>query len=272
MKDFESSEACNFDGAIELAVTRRSLQAATANETGIPCIDYVFEEDHELTTYYFSSPEGCNAGQRLGVKIQDFDLTADQCELIGLTTPRLRDCDCRLEKKPSALGEPCRTAFSDSCQSVVQEGDCCETGMCISKLEDYNHPMGRAAEEERRVSCDDTTPGLCYNEDGQGTDTNRLGSTNCCSETCSSCGTEASPFAKWQPCNSFSAGDQTANCGFLSRYDSEPFVCDFSKCKDGDVWATDGLAFQKWTATSGADLVVWSAAALGIGVSVAFAA
>jgi hypothetical protein len=249
MKDFQSTEDCNFDEAIPLETERRrSLQAI--NGTDIACIDYVFEQDHELTEYYFSSPQGCSSGQRLGVKIQDFETTADQCEAIGLATPRLRNCDCRLQKTPSALGEPCRTAFSDSCQSVVQEGDCCDAGTCISKLEDFSHPMGKEAERTRRASCDDAIPGLCYNEEGVGTDTNRMGSINCCTMTCSECGTEASPFAKWQPCNSFNSETQSSNCGFLSRYDEAAFACDFSLCDADDVWNTDGVAFRQWTGDS----------------------
>lgn len=247
MKDFESTEACNFDEAIPLLTERRrrSLQVIGDDEAG--CIDYVFELDHELTEYYFSSPEGCSSGQRLGVTIQDFEMTSDQCAAIGLNTPRLRNCDCRFEEKPSMLGEPCRTAFSDSCQGIVQEGDCCATGTCISKLEDFTHPMGRTAELARREACDDTIPGLCYNEDGAGTDTNGLGSTNCCSMTCSECGIEASPFVSWQACNSFDPDTQTSNCGFLSRYDDAPFVCDFTLCGDDDTWSTKGAAFKLFT-------------------------
>lgn len=262
MKDFEHSESCNFEGAVELAVERRDLQGATG-ESGIPCIDYVFEEDHELTEYFFSSPDGCATGQRLGVKIQDFEMTAAQCEAIGFTTQRLRNCDCLLQKNPSTLGEPCRTAFSDSCQSVVQEGECCESGTCISKLEDYSHPMGMEAETKRREECDDAVPGLCYNEDGKGTDTNRMGSTNCCTHTCSSCGIETSPFVKWHPCNSFDSKSQTANCGFLSRYDDKAFVCDFSKCQDGDPWAAQGQALQHWAVSGAEKLPMLSSVVVG---------
>lgn len=236
MKDYKASEACDFTDA--------ELVGRTLAESDTGCVDYVFEEDHELTEYYFASEAGCAQGQKLAVKIADFTMTADQCTQIGLTTPRIRDCDCRLQKKPSTLGEPCRTAFSDSCQSVVQEGDCCESGTCISTLEDFSHPDGKAKEQARRDECEDEKPGLCYNEDGKGTDTNRMGSTNCCTQTCKSCGTEDSAFAQWKPCADVDASNMTASCGFLSRYDSEPFVCDFSKCASGDHWSSDGEAMK----------------------------
>ena len=234
LKDQDAMDDCDFTDATEVG--------EIAPEDG--CVEYAFEDDHELKEYHFSSDkDSCMAGQRLAVKIQDFALTADQCKAIGLTTSRLRNCDCRLQKKNSTLGEPCRTAFSDQCQEMVQEGDCCETGTCISKLEDFGHPLGQEAEMKRRDACNDDIPGLCYNEDGKGTDTNRLGSLNCCTKTCAQCGSEDNALAKWKGCTTDLLSNSTSNCGFLSRYDPSPHECDFSKCNEGDHWHTAGAAY-----------------------------
>lgn len=236
LPNFEAIEKCDFTNALSLGTM------GTDPATG--CFEYVFEEDHELTEYYFASKEGCAEGQKIAVKIQDFALTADQCEVIGLTTPRIRNCDCTLQKTPSALGEPCRTAFVNSCLSVVLEGECCGTGTCLSKLEDFSHAEGKAKELNRRLQCDDSMPGLCYNEDGKGTDTNGQGSKNCCTHTCSVCGTELSPFASWKPCTSLDGEGKTGKCGFLSRYDSEPYECDFSLCGSSDYWNPAAKPFR----------------------------
>ena len=150
-----------------------------------------------MTHYFFASKEGCEQGQKLAVEVSDFDMTADSCITIGLTTPRIRNCDCNLQvcknqwpyyfasimdtslsnstysikiKPTSTLGEPCRTAFSDSCNnSLLIEGDCCKQGNCLSIYESYDHPEGKAKEDERQSNCNDLMPGLCYNEDGAGT-------------------------------------------------------------------------------------------------------
>jgi len=240
MPDFEATEGCDFTNAQELG---RTLEVGS--ETG--CFEYAFEDDHELTDYYFSSQEGCNEGQKIAVQIVDFTETADQCSQMGLTTSRIRNCDCRLEKKGSTLSEPCRSAFSDSCMAVMNEGegDCCDTGTCISTLEDFSHPDGTKLELERRSQCDDDMPGMCYNEDGMGTATNREGSTDCCSHQCSTCGIELSPSVMWKPCTAFDGEAKTGKCGYLSRYDQEMFECDFSLCDDDNKWSINGEAFAK---------------------------
>jgi len=236
MSDEDSMNACNFDTATSIGTTLTPLTDG--------CVEYVFEEDHEISQYFFSSPEGCPSGQRLQVGIADFTLTADQCKAIGLNTPRIDTCDCRFEKSNSTLGEPCRTAFSDQCEYMtLKEGNCCEEGTCLSRLEDFDDPVGRENELARQNACDNSIPGLCYNEDGAGTDTNGQGSKNCCTSTCTACGIEANPFANWKVCT---PGNETgkANCGFLSRYDLDQYVCDFSLCSMGDYWHPDGEAYQ----------------------------
>ncbi len=269
MKDYESTESCDFSEAVEVG------EMGTHPEDD--CFEYAFEEDHELTEYYFASEEGCANGQKVAVKIQDFTMTASQCAAIGLTTSRIRNCDCRLEKKPSTLGEPCRTAFSDSCQDAVLEGACCETGTCISKYEDFNHPEGYKKEMDRREQCDNLVPGLCYNVDGVGTDVNGMGSKECCKHKCTSCGTEMSARALWKPCTALDADGKTGTCGFLGRYDQTPYECDFSKCEENDYWYTEGTPFKYAAGISAGNtpaptpVDISSAAAIGNGGFAAFA-
>jgi len=240
-------DACDFSGATmvgntatsdqrrrDLKQNNRKLQAGGSSL----CYEFPFEVDHELTEYFFSSMEGCSAGQKVAVQVNDFDETADACSRIGETTSRLQNCDCRLQKKPSTLGEPCRTEFSDRCFEIMQtdrpDDGCCDRGDCISTVQDFNHPDGNKQELDRRELCDDAVPGLCYNEDGLGTDTNRLGSTNCCTRTCTECGTALSARVLWNPCENLDG--TVAECGRLSRYDASPFQCDFSLCGDDDTW------------------------------------
>jgi len=236
MPDFAATDSCDFSGAQEIG------SMGVHPEDG--CFEYSFEVDHELTEYYFASEEGCAIGQKVAVKIADFSIHADQCVKIGLTTPRIRNCDCNFQKEDTVISEPCRTAFSDSCNDVTLiEGDCCETGTCLSKFEDFNHVEGKIQELERKLACDDSQPGLCYNIDGKGTDTNQLGSLNCCEHTCSACGIDLSPFALWKKCTALDFDTKTGKCGVTSRYAREQVTCDFSKCNDNDHWASDGNAF-----------------------------
>lgn len=99
LPDFDATNDCDFSSAVVLG----EMNGATSSEDD-GCFRYSFEEDHELKEYFFASKEGCEQGQKLAVKIQDFSMTADQCIKIGLSTPRIRNCDCRLQQKPSTLG------------------------------------------------------------------------------------------------------------------------------------------------------------------------
>jgi len=236
LPDFAATDSCDFSGSQPIGTL------GTHPDDG--CVEYAFEEDHELTEYYFASEEGCAVGQKVAVKISDFSITANQCKKIGLTTPRIRNCDCNLTKTSSTLGEPCRTAFVDSCSdTLLIEGDCCEQGTCLSKFEDFTHPDGKIKELERKLACDNSAPGLCYNEDGKGTDTNMQGSTNCCEHTCQACGTDLSPFTSWKPCTALDFATKKGKCGFLSRYSREAHECDFSQCAQDAHWSSAGEAF-----------------------------
>jgi len=256
----EALDSCDFSGATLVGNTATSDQrnrelthSANRNlQMGQLCYEFAFEVDHELAVYYFASMEGCSSGQKVAVNVNDYDETADACYRIGETTSRLQDCDCRLQKKPSTLGEPCRTEFSDRCFEIMQtdrpDDGCCERGDCMSSLQDFTHPDGNKAETDRRAECDDAVPGLCYNEDGLGTDTNRLGSTNCCTRTCTECGIALASFAKWQSCENLDG--TVAECGRLSRYDRSPFQCDFSLCGADDAWNTDKCPFVTFSGGS----------------------
>mmetsp|Transcript_24735 Transcript_24735/g.44577 ORF Transcript_24735/g.44577 Transcript_24735/m.44577 type:complete len:412 (-) Transcript_24735:255-1490(-) len=249
LNDQAALDACDFTDAKVIGI----MNSPTTTD-GNTCVEYPFEEDHELKDYHFSSKQGCDAGQKLAVTIQDFGMTADQCIAIGLTTSRVRNCDCRLQKKPSTLGEPCRTAFSDSCQeSVIETDECCAAGNCITIYEDYGHPEGKKKEDDRRAACDDSMPGLCYNADGMGSDVDGKGSKDCCKKTCSECGTVTTPRAIYNVCDALFAETSTAKCGRLGRYDPEPYECDFSLCEEGDHWHPDGEAFQAAFGTTGGD-------------------
>ena len=98
LPDDDAIRDCDFSSAVALG----EMNGAESADDG--CFRYSFEEDHELTDYFFASKEGCEQGQRLKVKVEDFSMTADQCIKIGLTTPRIRNCDCRLQKQASTLG------------------------------------------------------------------------------------------------------------------------------------------------------------------------
>jgi len=242
MPDFEATESCDF----------RKARLVGQTLVGPPdsCYDYVFEEDHEIKTYYFADKQGCGDGQKVGITIGDFDMTATQCEVIGLGTPRIQKCDCTLETKTSTLTEPCRSAFVNSClNNSPEDKSCCESESCVARDKDYSDPIGKKKEDERKSQCNNNIPGLCYNEDGNGSPTNRQGSTNCCEYKCSECGTDLNPLALWKQCTSSDyPNSDTADCGYLSRYDSAdaPYVCDFSKCDRRDHWKTDGAAYQNW--------------------------
>jgi len=239
MPDFEATDTCNFEGATLVG------QTFTGSVQG--CYDYVFEEDHELKDYYFAAKEGCEQGQKVAITIEDGNMREDQCYESGKLASRIANCDCTFEKKTTTISEPCRTAYSESClEHSRDDTSCCETGTCYSRLQDYEDPLGEAAEEARLEECVDDTPGNCYNEDAGATGNDGEGSIDCCGRTCSVCGIKQTPTSVWKSCTAYDSATSTANCGFLSRYDSEPTVCDFTQCPEGAHWHPDGAAFKKY--------------------------
>jgi len=241
MPDFKATESCKFSKAKYLGQTLDGNGGVNA------CFDYVFEEDHEFKTYYFASKEGCEDGQRVAVDIEDAALRVEECIDYGGRGSRLRRCDCDYEMQNSRITEPCRSAYSVGCHEMSRDDtECCETETCYSRLVDWEDPIGKSTELERRDMCEDDIPGNCYNADEVGVGNDGEGSIDCCTQTCNVCGIELAKSAVWHSCTAYDDGKTTATCGFLSRYDSEPVTCDFAQCAEGTYWHPDGAAFKNY--------------------------
>jgi len=126
------------------------------------------------------------------------------------------------------------------------DSECCDTETCLSKMEIFDTPQGKQHELQRRAECNDDIPGNCYNIDGTASDISADGSTDCCTQTCSTCGSELSSGAVWEVCTSNVPGTMTASCGRLSRYDQEDFVCDFTKCPEDSYWGMGNEHIYKY--------------------------
>jgi hypothetical protein len=191
----ELFDTCDFTGAELIGTT-----SATS------CVEIVKDD---LTSggekSYYASKENCEAGQKLAVMIADWEDISIQCAAIALHTPasgRIRSCDCDFNKNPfsARYASLCAKAYQEACLNVMQPGDCCDTSTCMSKLETWDTPEGKEHELARRVDCDDDIPGNCYNMDGVASDMSTDGSTDCCSQTCSSCGSELASGAVFEIC------------------------------------------------------------------------
>lgn len=232
MKDKASFDACDFTDAELIGTTSATSCVEVGKDDLIP----------EGEKDYYASKENCKAGQKIAVTIADWETSSSQCSAIALHTPassRLRTCDCNYSKKPFAAryGGLCAYSYQEACLSVMMPDDeCCEAGTCMSKLEVFDTLEGQEHELTRRESCDDAIPGNCYNMNGFATDVSQNGSTDCCSQTCSSCGSETASGASFEICTSNDPDTMTATCGRLSRYAQEDFVCDFSKCPEDSHW------------------------------------
>lgn len=237
MASKEAFNNCDFTDATLIGTTGTDQCVEVAVD------DLALEGDK---AYYASTEEACQAGQKLAVSVTDYESTASQCADIALHVPgssRIRSCDCGFTKTPfsARYAALCALAYQDACYSVSMPDDaeCCDTDTCYSKMELFENEMGREHELNRREECgDDTIPGNCYNADGTASDLSQDGSTDCCSQTCSSCGSELATGAVWEPCTSNDPTTMTATCGRLSRYAQEDFICDFSKCSTGSHWGT----------------------------------
>jgi len=233
----EEFDACDFTNAALIGTT-----SATS------CVEI---EKDDLTPegelFYYASKENCEAGQKIAAAVTDYENIVAQCGAIAMHIPgtdRIRTCDCDFQKKPFSerYHGLCALAYQEACYSVMQPGDCCEEGTCLSKLETFDNQMGIDHELSRRETCDDNIPGMCYNMDAVATDMSGNGSTDCCSQTCSTCGSETASGATFEICTSNTPGNMTATCGRLSRYALDDFVCDFSKCAEDSHWGTGGDA------------------------------
>jgi len=204
------------------------------------CCNYIVEEDHNLEIYFFASKNGCEEGQRVAMKIGDYDDVGNACYGMGLTSSRINKCTCTAA---STLSEPCHSEFRQGClknSPDLSGGDeCCGTENCVGNHQNINHPTGEKMEQERVALCRDNIPGNC--QTGSESD--------CCTKSCSECGIALNPFAKWAQCSEGSATAGTGNCGRLSAYSSDPFVCDFTSCESNHKWHHTTDAFKDWVTT-----------------------
>jgi len=203
-------------------------------ETG-ECCNYVVEEDAVIGPRFFASKQGCEQGQRAAVNIADYDETGDQCFSMGLTSSRINRCECLLA---DTLVEPCHSEFMQGCvqNSPALNGDdsCCESQTCVGRHQDVDDPIGRAAEDQRQLLCNDGIPGNCAVGDA---------AADCCSRTCTECGIELDSFAKWSSCTAGNATDASGTCGYQGY---SAFTCDFAACDAGGLWHPDGSNFKSW--------------------------
>lgn len=213
--------------------TEAELVCNTTEGSDEDCCNFFVEEDAELKTYFFASRDGCTDGQRAAVVVEDFDDVGVACYSMGLTTNRIKNCDCLFETRPSTLVEPCHSQFSRACLlASPADQTCCATESCCSIYRDINEPQGQAAEAERKSLCNDQLPGRCL--DGT------IGSEDCCGRMCTSCGLELGCDASWASCSApESRQNLTAQCGRNG-------ICDFSQCPPGSYWHPDGEAFRRW--------------------------
>jgi hypothetical protein len=237
----EMFDACDFTGA-ELVGTTSPTSCVEIEKDDLAA---------EGEKSYYASMENCEAGQKIAVMVADYEAISTQCAAIALHIPastRLRTCDCDFSKQPfsARYATLCAVAFQEACMSVMQPGDCCETGTCMSKLETFDTPEGQEYELARREDCNDDIPGNCYNMNGVASDMSMDGSTDCCSQTCSSCGSELASGAVFEICTSNVPGNMTSTCGRLSRYSYEDYICDFSKCPEDSHWGSKGEAVWKY--------------------------
>jgi len=237
----EAFDACDFTDAVLIGTT-----SATS------CVEVEKDDlSPEGEISYYASKENCEAGQKVAVMVSDYEGISYNCAAIAAHVPastRLRECDCDFSKKPFSASYPtiCAQAFQEACMAIMLPGDCCDTGTCMSALEVFDTNAGQEYEIERREGCNDDIPGNCYNMNGVASDMSMDGSTDCCGQTCSKCGSELASGAVFEMCTANTPGNMTATCGRLSRYSQVDFVCDFKNCPEDSHWGTKNEALYKY--------------------------
>jgi len=198
------------------------------------CCNYVVEEDAEIGPRFFASKEGCEQGQRAAVNVADYDVTGDQCFSSGLSSDRINKCECELA---DTLVEPCHSEFLQGClqnaPDIADDDPCCASQTCVVKHQDINNPVGEAAEKSRKLLCNDDIPGNCAIG----------GEADCCSKTCTECGIDLDPFAKWSACTSGNSTTTSGSCGYQGY---TPNTCDFTACDPDHLWHPETEAFKSW--------------------------
>jgi len=214
------------------------------------CCNFMVEEDAELQTYFFASKSGCAEGQKAAVRVGDYDEVGLACYNMGTTTSRISKCTCNFEDRElSSLSEPCHSQFIGGCMKNMPDlGDdtsCCDTGTCVGNHKNYEHPIGKALEDDRKTLCRDDIPGRCTRSVGGET------MHDCCSHTCSSCGIDKDPWYTWSQCDSGNATASSGECGYSgSHYSMEKFTCDFTQCADDHIWQKTSDVYKAWMKTA----------------------
>jgi len=239
MPDEKAMSTCDFSEA---------TQICTETEGGDDdCCNFSVEEDADLKVYLFASKNGCDAGQKAAVQIDDYDDVGDACYGMGLTSSRIQKCTCNYEDtQMSTLSEPCHSNFIAGCNyhfpDLGDDTSCCETQTCVGNHKNFEHPIGKAKEEARKKLCLNDSPGRCLNTVTSVDD--------CCTNQCSTCGSDVSPYNSWATCTTGNATTGNATCGYGGhggRY--SPFECDFSQCDVGHTWHPDGDHYKNWMST-----------------------
>merc|ERR1719491_34491 len=238
MPDEKALSTCDFTEATQIC----SPQDGSDSD----CCNFPVEEDADLKVYLFASQNGCAAGQRAAVQVDDFADVGDACYGMGLTTSRIKSCTCNFEGSQSTLSEPCHSQFVAGCNhhfpDLGNDTSCCATESCVGHHLDFEHPIGKAKEENRKKLCLNDIPGRCLNTFDKTDD--------CCNTQCSECGTDADPFLEWAACTSGNATTGNATCGYGGHGGRfSPFECDFTKCVEGHKWHQGGDSYLDWIKT-----------------------
>ena len=153
---------------------------------------------------------------------------------MGLTSSRINRCECKLA---GTLVEPCHSEFVQGCLThapdIADDDECCATSSCVGKNQDIDDPIGRKIKKSRKLLCNDAIPGNCAVN----------GVSDCCTKTCSECGIDLDPFAKWSTCTS---GDSATNSGSCGYQGWSPHTCDFAACDTDHAWHPEMKAAKCW--------------------------
>lgn len=250
MASKQAFDDCDYTNSISMGTTNATNSCVIVS----PKDDLTAEG--EMDYYASSVKENCLAGQKIAVTVGDYESSASSCGSIAMHTPassRLRNCDCNFEKTPFSSRYPsvCAYGYQEECFSIMADEDdeCCDSETCFSNMELFDTDEGKEFELNRRSECNDDIPGNCYNMDGVANDLSADGSTDCCSQTCSTCGSELASGAVWETCTSNTPSEMKATCGRLSRYAQTEHICDFTKCPVESVWGTSNDAIYEYMGT-----------------------
>jgi len=239
LPDEQAMSSCDFSKATQICTESQGADD--------DCCNYYVELDDELKIYYFASQNGCEAGQKAAVQIDNYDEVGDACYDKGLVTSRISRCACNFEDSEfSTLAEPCHSQFVAGCNyhapDLGEDTSCCETATCVGKHKNYTDPIGKEIEDDRKKTCEDNIPGRCANI--------ATGDDNCCTSICTACGTDASPYNEWSSCTAGNATTGIGLCGSSSgKSPSAQFKCNFNECEEGDLWYMDGDLYRDWIVT-----------------------